>query len=148
MDALFSLPFWKKKLMKRGFYCSFVGGQVGDFEKSFFREIFNFSDFKPEKGTSRRQARVITYFQLFSKFRDFQEMLQYFPKGFCFASTFFLCWEKCWFCHDLSVILCENWSFVQKMIKIQHFAVNYGRIVVIDFRNAKTLPLRNCFARF
>ena len=33
------------------------------------------------------------------------------------------------------------------MIKIQHFAVNYGRIVVIDFRNAKTLPLRKCFAR-
>ena len=31
------------------------------------------------------------------------------------------------------------------MIKIQHFAVNYGRIVVIDFRNAKTLPLRKCF---
>ena len=24
---------------------------------------------------------------------------------------------------------------------------NYGRIVVIDFRNAKTLPLRKCFAR-
>ena len=33
------------------------------------------------------------------------------------------------------------------MIKIQHFAVNYGRIVVIDFRNAKTLPLRKCFTR-
>ena len=47
----------------------------------------------------------------------------------------------------LSVILCENWSFVQKIIKIQHFAVNYGRIVVIDFRNAKTLPLRKCFTR-
>ena len=33
------------------------------------------------------------------------------------------------------------------MIKIQHFTVNYGRIVVIDFRNAKTLPLRKCFTR-
>ena len=33
------------------------------------------------------------------------------------------------------------------MIKIQHSAVNYGRIVVIDFRNAKTLPLRKCFTR-
>ena len=47
----------------------------------------------------------------------------------------------------LSVILCENWSFVQKIIKIQHFAVNYGRIVVIDFRNTKTLPLRKCFTK-
>ena len=56
-------------------------------------------------------------------------------------------WDKCCFCHDLSVILCQNLSFVQKMIKIQHFAVNYGRIVVIDFRNAKTLPLRKFFTR-
>ena len=33
------------------------------------------------------------------------------------------------------------------MIRIQHFAVNYGRIVVTYFRNAKTLPLRKCFTR-
>ena len=147
-DALFRASKVKKKLMKRGFWHSFAVGRLWDYSKTFFLKIFVFSDLKREKGTSRRQARVITYFQLFSKFRDFQEILQYFLKGFCFASTFFLFWEKCWFCHDLSVILCENWSFVQKIIKIQHFAVNYGRIVVIDFRNAKTLPLRNCFARF
>ena len=29
----------------------------------------------------------------------------------------------------------------------QHLRFNYGRIVVIDFRNAKTLPLRKCFTR-
>ena len=91
--------------------------------------------------------RVIADFSFFPNFLDFQENSQYFLKGFCFASIFFMVWDKCCFCHDLSVILCQNLSFVQKIVKIQHFAVNYGRIVVIDFRNAKTLPLRKCFTR-
>ena len=147
MVSLFRRLNVKKKLMKRRFWHSFAVGRLCDYSKSVFRVLFLFSDLTSEKGTSRRQARVITYFSFFPKFRDFQENLQYFLKGFCFASIFFLFWEKCWLCYNLSVILCGNWSFVQKIIKIQHFPVNYGRMVVIDFRNAKTLPLRKCFTR-
>ena len=50
----------------------------------------------------------------------------------------------------LSRLKCDSvrkLKFCSEMIKIQHFAVNYGRSVVIDFRNAKTLPLRKCFTR-